>query len=382
MKSTSAALLAHLASTAQTTAECARFELRDGSMRRFTNHDSDLIIEGWTGDDAVLNGTYIALAGFLRSDIATQAALNVDNLEINGPQISPSLVEEDITAGRWNHAQIRLFLVNWADLTMGRHYLRVGTIGEVTFEDGKFKAEFRGLMQRYTSTLVELTTPSCRATFGDGRCRFDVSTVTVTGTLTADSADGMTLLDSGRTEDGAVGGTGGGGVAITGISNANPAVVTMVDGSLALVDGQSVTISGVAGATWANSVWTVRSPSGATFSLGFDATDTGIFAPYASGGQVFTLSAGRSLFDGGTLTMTSGQNAGFSQDVKSYVTGQLTLVLPLPYPASSGDTYTLVQGCGKDFFSDCRDRFDNVLNFRGEPYVAGLDKLLQVGRAT
>ena len=66
-------------------------------------------------------------------------------------------------------------------------------------------------------------------------------------------------------------------------------------------------------------------------------------------------------------------------EVKSYTVGQLVLVLPMPYTIAVGNTYSLIAGCDKTF-PTCRDRFSNVLNFRGEPYLPGLDSIVQVGR--
>ena len=37
----------------------------------------------------------------------------------------------------------------------------------------------------------------------------------------------------------------------------------------------------------------------------------------------------------------------------------------------------LLAGCDKSL-ATCRDRFDNLVNFRGEPYVPGLDKMVQM----
>jgi uncharacterized phage protein (TIGR02218 family) len=84
-------------------------------------------------------------------------------------------------------------------------------------------------------------------------------------------------------------------------------------------------------------------------------------------------------FDGGVITFTSGANNGFAMEVKSYVPGQISLHLPMPYPVAAGDTYSMVGGCDKSLRT-CIDRYNNVVNFRGEPYLPGLDKVLQTGR--
>jgi uncharacterized phage protein (TIGR02218 family) len=39
---------------------------------------------------------------------------------------------------------------------------------------------------------------------------------------------------------------------------------------------------------------------------------------------------------------------------------------------SAGDTFSITAGCDKSF-STCRDRFANILNFRGFPHIPGND---------
>ncbi|NBX02703.1 MAG: DUF2163 domain-containing protein [Alphaproteobacteria bacterium] len=83
----------------------------------------------------------------------------------------------------------------------------------------------------------------------------------------------------------------------------------------------------------------------------------------------------------GVVTFTSGANAGLSMEVKEHLRlpsghGQFTLALPMPYPLLVGDAYSMTQGCDKTL-ATCGTRFGNVVNFRGEPYVPGLDKILE-----
>jgi len=70
-------------------------------------------------------------------------------------------------------------------------------------------------------------------------------------------------------------------------------------------------------------------------------------------------------------------NAGYEMEIKSWnaVTGLFTLFLPMPFDIESGDNYHLTQGCDKKL-ETCRDTYDNVDNFRGEPYVPGMDKMM------
>jgi uncharacterized phage protein (TIGR02218 family) len=86
-------------------------------------------------------------------------------------------------------------------------------------------------------------------------------------------------------------------------------------------------------------------------------------------------------FSCGTIGFTGGANAGLSMEVKEYIYtagigGQFALALPMPYPVAAGDTYSLSMGCDKTM-QTCFQRFNNVVNFRGEPLVSGLDRMLE-----
>ena len=84
-------------------------------------------------------------------------------------------------------------------------------------------------------------------------------------------------------------------------------------------------------------------------------------------------------FAGGVLTWETGANAGRSIEVKSWTqaTGQLELFLPMGYAIEQGDAFRIHPGCDKRL-DTCIDRFANVLNFRGEPYVPGQDLLMSI----
>ncbi len=81
-------------------------------------------------------------------------------------------------------------------------------------------------------------------------------------------------------------------------------------------------------------------------------------------------------FNFGNITFTSGNNAGLSMEVKTYSPGIIELVFAMPYSVQVGDAYTMQAGCDKTL-GTCKGRFNNVLNFRGEPHVPGTDAMLQ-----
>lgn len=89
-------------------------------------------------------------------------------------------------------------------------------------------------------------------------------------------------------------------------------------------------------------------------------------------------------FAEGSVTFTDGANAGYTRKVKAYASDAFELVEAFPFPIDIGDAYEAVAGCRKRHerslanpmgVSDCIDKFDNILNFQGEPHLQGLDAL-------
>jgi uncharacterized phage protein (TIGR02218 family) len=80
-------------------------------------------------------------------------------------------------------------------------------------------------------------------------------------------------------------------------------------------------------------------------------------------------------FAEGTLTWTSGNNNGLSARVRLYAADTFTLAVPALGVVQVGDTYSVHAGCRKRLAEDCLAKFDNVLNFQGEPHRPTVDDL-------
>jgi uncharacterized phage protein (TIGR02218 family) len=81
-------------------------------------------------------------------------------------------------------------------------------------------------------------------------------------------------------------------------------------------------------------------------------------------------------FSQGRVTFTSGDNAGYSMDVRHYNNKHFSLNRPMPYNITDGDTFTAVRG-DDHTFKTCRDVFHNIQRFRGFHFLPGIDKLLE-----
>ena len=83
-------------------------------------------------------------------------------------------------------------------------------------------------------------------------------------------------------------------------------------------------------------------------------------------------------FKYGYLTWRSGGNSGTQMEIKEFASQQVTLSLPMPFAMHVGDQFTIVAGCDKSSRT-CKERFNNIINFRGEPDLPGTDKMVQTG---
>lgn len=99
--------------------------------------------------------------------------------------------------------------------------------------------------------------------------------------------------------------------------------------------------------------------------------------------QLTAYDSSRAEADGyftyGVITMTSGASSGLSMDVKSSSGATIVLQLEFANGIAIGDTYSMVAGCAKRFNDDCVGKFNNAINFRGEPHLPGTDKIYRIG---
>ncbi|MFD2451800.1 DUF2163 domain-containing protein [Ideonella paludis] len=74
-------------------------------------------------------------------------------------------------------------------------------------------------------------------------------------------------------------------------------------------------------------------------------------------------------FSMGTLTFTSGPNAGVSRTVKQHLAGgALRMIAPLPITPGAGDAFTIAPGCDGTR-ATCGGRYFNLNRFRGTPLI-------------
>jgi hypothetical protein len=151
METISAALAQHLAGEVTTMATCWRITRRDGVVLGFTDDVRDLEVDGLT---------YEAASGYIRTAIRGTADLSVDNLEVESVFSDDGITEEDLRTGKYDFAEVRMFLVNYENLAQGILKLRRGWLGEVVIRDGMYVAELRGMTQKLQMAVSTRSRPT------------------------------------------------------------------------------------------------------------------------------------------------------------------------------------------------------------------------------
>jgi uncharacterized phage protein (TIGR02218 family) len=77
-------------------------------------------------------------------------------------------------------------------------------------------------------------------------------------------------------------------------------------------------------------------------------------------------------FNNGELQITTGKNAGTRIKIAKWEAGVFYLFSPPFFSLDVTDVVVAIAGCDKRL-ATCRDKFSNVLNFRGEPSIPGQD---------
>lgn len=131
-----------------------------------TTHDADVRYDDGGGE--VL---YSAAIGTETSSLSSSSDLSVSGGESMQlmPVFETGVSEEAMAAGAYDFAKFIIYLVNYNDLTPGRHIIiQSGTLGANTIGPSglSWTTELRGLTQPLKQSLTEKWSIACRATFG------------------------------------------------------------------------------------------------------------------------------------------------------------------------------------------------------------------------
>jgi uncharacterized phage protein (TIGR02218 family) len=256
-----------------TLAFCWRLTRRDGITLGFTSHDRDVSVNGLV---------YRAAPGMVPSSVELTSGFDRDSVELAGALTSDAMREEDLIAGRWDGAQLLLFLSDWTAPGVQVQHLVRGELGNVSTADGRFTVDLLGPTHVFDAPVVEETSPGCRAFLGDHRCRVDMA-----------GRSRMTTIQT--------------------------------------VESNAITVT----------------------------------APLVEG-----------VYETGQLRWLDGPNAGLAVMIAVQQGNTLYLSKRPQFAVTAGTQVSLIEGCDGRF-STCTTRFNNAVNFRGEPHLPGNDLLMR-----
>ncbi len=351
MKTISAELRTHLDETVTSLATIWRIIRTDSTNFYFTDHDVDIDFNDGEG-----SATYLAESGYTRTSVANNSSLSVGNMDVEGLLSNDGIKETELRAGLFDYAEVRISMVNWFDLTQGALKLRKGHLGEVILTpSGVFRSEMRGLTSQLSQQIVDSYQAECRVDLGSPECGIPIQPDVISRNLPVSvgqfyrvaTTAGAPLQKAyqNRIYEVTIAGTTAGSEPTYDIDIGDPTV----DGSATLV---------------AVTAWTRHAVvSDVTNQFKFDIT-------------VSESRAVNNWFNGGTITIETGNNAGFRVEIKDWVqsSGLITTFLGLPFVLEIGDEVALYPGCDKSI-DDCKNKFNNVINYRGEPHIPGQDTL-------
>lgn len=352
-------LVAHLTGGQTTIATILRVQRQDGQVFGFTDHDRDIFFEGLK---------YYSSKAYSQSAIEWTGDLSPSNLEINALIDGTVITKQDVEAGLWSFAQVNILLLNYADLTMGALPLNSGVMGQVEIKRNQIRAELRGLSQMMAQNIGEVYSPGCRAQLGDTRCKIDLTSLTFADVLVTSVQNKRVFSASSLTQTGPS-------------AEYKSEIYSIPD------NPYQITPLVPEGGVWTGDGGVTYRDTGKAFvlvettpSIGQYNLDAGVytFSPLEVGkGVNFVLFYTQGYFTYGKLTWQTGENEGYSADVWRFSSGEITLLTSMPFPIAVGDTFRIVAGCDKTS-QMCKARFANIINFRGEPFLPGLDNIVKI----
>lgn len=343
-----AALQTHLDGELKTLASLWHILRVDGVEHFFTDHDRDILYDG---------DLYVKGFGYDRTAIEDKRDFSVDNMEIRGVFDGSEITREQAVAGVLDGAQVTIRVVNYANLAQGVLVRRKGWLGALRQNNrGEFNVELRGLSQALSEGFNVQYTSSCRVDLGSSQCGVPVTSFSNRETETR-YAEGQWMfvpeypaviwkcIATGFTEG-------------SGYDPAIYSAASMSEGSQ-VTDGTAIFESVL---RYDRDFTVISVTDRKTFVISVNEDRLGFFSDW---------------YNHGIIRFTYGENENLSFQIKDVEMldsagndVQVNLYLRAAFTPQVGDIGVIYPGCNKSL-TDCIRKFNNVLNFRGFPFIPG-----------
>jgi hypothetical protein len=343
----------------------------DGQRLAVTDHDRQVTFEGDTYRPIVL--------GELSAD-RREAALRTGSQEAKGVIDSISITASDIDAQNYVGSEVRQVIVDWVRpwIVLARHrrwirqMLRTGASFTATLE-GRAQQLQRPQGGRFGGVF----TPKCPYRLGGKYCKKDIGqwtqlNPTDTGNATSSTIDSVT--DS--TQSWAVNSyqsTTSQHYYVLLRPNSGTGTINQGSGQLRKILSNTATTVALDEPFETTPAQTIGYRLGQGFAV---STIVSGRARYEF--KVATMAAEvDQWFRDGAVIFASGANIGRTFAIADYRSSdrKLTLLTPTPFDVAVGDKAIVLVGCD-GLLSTCRDKFNNVLNFGGDPYAPSAQAII------
>ena len=356
MKSAPAGLITHLAQSATTLATCVKLKRKDGTIIGLTDHDLPLTINVSDGDGSIV---YKASPGLILTAVSASNELRADELEITGATDATAITAADLRAGKYDDAEFKSFLVNWASVGTGIIKLGRYKWGEVRIEETRYRVEMRSLLDQLSQPILELVTVDCRAILGDTRCKVQLAPPT----WSVAASVGVRPTREGKAP-----------------TTGSPLDINTVKPTTENGFYYRATVGGTTGSvepTWPTTLDATVVDGSATWKA---------IRAYRQRGTVTSVSEAQRIFRASgigdptgvspsqtqwwrQIAWLTGNNSGLTREIRlDDGGGGLWLRELAELTIQVGDTFEVTVGCDK-LHATCKATFDNLDNFRGESYT-------------
>jgi len=173
---------------------CLRIVCRNGTTIRLTRYPYDLTMSNAT--------VYATESGHDFSAVVSETSFAAAALDLEGFVGVANITRDQIASGVFDSAECYLFATNFLVPVEDYEPIAKTILGKTQLDDDHYKIEEMGLVDLLGQSIGETYTPACRKEFGGmghGGCKVDLTTLDVTGTITAVASDRI-FTDSSRAE--------------------------------------------------------------------------------------------------------------------------------------------------------------------------------------
>ena len=347
MRTISGTRQTYLDSGTTTDAQFARIVREDGVTIGMTDHVEDVTL------NSIL---YKSSTGYTPTAVSSNIQLRPGVVDLSGILDVFGVERDDVAAGVYDNARFYAFTTDYTNPTADDQKDVAAFWGTIEIVEGRWEAELMSLSDKLSQSTGRTFKPTCDTSLGSTRCGITLSP----GDWAATTA--YTERESGDAQAGSI--------------------IKPTSENGYFYHCTTAGTSGGSEPTWSTTPGGTTNDGSAVWTTIVAYTLTGSVTSVTSR-LIFTDTTRTESDDwwlNGIITFNSGDNVGLSFHIKdSTAAGVLTLYEETPYTITVTDTYTIVTGCQKRHTTDCKDKFDNVLNYQGFPYVATQDEVLKFG---